>query len=295
MIQQKLWWLIAAVVLLAIGVVVTGRYSAARRARIHQELFAEFRPVSLSNCQLERFGEPNDGGYLLCGNLLAGPESGYSYGISGYDGWGCDISRKLNVPVHQYDCFDSRQPNCPDGRTVFHFECVGGERAVDEDGRLFDSVANQVAKNGDGNRRLVVKMDVEGAEWESLGKTPDAVLQRIDQLAVEFHHAAERFRWALLRRLRFDQPLMPRLWQADERAVAVVQRLKRFFYVAHVHFNNYSCTNGVPPFPSWAYEVLFVNKKLGVIDPSGASPKGSLVALDAPNNAQAPDCQTVFP
>ena len=69
--------------------------------------------MSLANCQFERFGEPNDGGYLLCGNLLATSESAYSYGIAGYDGWGCDVSRRLNVPLHQYDCFDTRRPACP--------------------------------------------------------------------------------------------------------------------------------------------------------------------------------------
>ena len=55
-------------------------------------LFEMLQPVALTNCQLERFGEANDGGYLMCGNLLGGIQSGYSYGISGYDKWGCDIS-----------------------------------------------------------------------------------------------------------------------------------------------------------------------------------------------------------
>lgn len=50
-----------------------------------QALFDLLRPVALSNCELERFGEANDGGYLMCGNLLGGVQSGYSYGIAGYD------------------------------------------------------------------------------------------------------------------------------------------------------------------------------------------------------------------
>jgi hypothetical protein len=43
------------------------------------------------------------------------------------------------------------------------------------------------------------------------------------------------------------------------------------------------------PFPAWAYEVLFVSKRLGVEDTSRRA--GGLHALDAPNNAGAPDCQ----
>ena len=100
-------------------------------------------------------------------------------------------------------------------------------------------------------------MDVEGAEWETFLQTPDAVLERIDQLSVEFHGAGE------------------------ERYLAAVLKLKRFFYVANLHFNNYSCQQDIPPFPSWAYEVLFVNKRLGVPDPSGTV-RGPH-PLDAPN------------
>ena len=70
--------------------------------KIRQAIFDLVQPVALSNCRLERFGEPHDGGYLMCANLLDGVAAGYSYGISGYDGWGCQISARLQVPVHQY-------------------------------------------------------------------------------------------------------------------------------------------------------------------------------------------------
>ena len=234
---------------------------------VRKNLFAELRPVKLSNCKLERFGEKNDGGYLLCGNLLGAVQAGYSYGISGYDGWGCDISRKLKVKVHQYDCFDLRQPSCPGGGTVFHGECVAGAASIQE-GRPFATILSQLRKNGDAAKRLIVKMDVEGAEWDALGKAPVAVLQRIDQLAIELHHNEE------------------------QRFLDVVKKLKRFFYVAHIHFNNYSCEANQKPFPAWAYEVLFVNKNVGVLDSSAPGP--DLHPLDAPNNPGRPDCQAVL-
>jgi hypothetical protein len=291
MIRPTVWRPLAAAVLVVAIFAATGTYSAIRRMTIHRELFAQLRPVALSNCQLERFGEPNDGGYLLCGNLLTGSRSAYSYGIAGYDGWGCGISRRLNVPVHEYDCFDTRQPRCPGGRPVFHPECVAGERTVDDTGRLFDTVASQVAKNGDDRHRLVVKMDVEGAEWEALLHIPDHVLQRIDQLVVEFHHEGEAPLSAIMRRVRLDQPLTPQVWSVDDRAVRLLEHLKRFFHVAHVHVNNFTCTEGVAPFPAWAYEVLFVNKTLGVPGPPQSAGARRDRALEAPNNPGAPDCQ----
>jgi hypothetical protein len=236
-------------------------------ARVRDRLFALLRPVTITNCELERFGERNDGGYLLCGNLLGAVRSGYSYGISGYDGWGCEVSRRLRVPVHEYDCFDTRKPDCAGGNTIFHAECVGAATATIE-GRPFDTIARQILANGDAVKSLVLKIDVEGAEWESFLQTPPSVLDRIDQMAVEFHG---------VQKASF---------------VKVIAKLKGTFHVAHLHINNYSCVPGLDPFPAWAYEVLFVNKRIAETD-------GSLARLphplDAPNNPAATDCQPAPP
>ena len=267
---------LVAVLIVLIGVLLAQRSGTASVAkemragdpRIRQELFALVQPVALKNCTLERYGEDHDGGYLVCGNLLKDVQAAYSYGISGYDKWGCDASTKLGVKLHQYDCFDTRQPSCPGGDTVFHAECIG-DAAKTEDGRLFDTMQNQLAKNGDATKRLVVKMDVEGAEWDSLLHAPDATLDRIDQLAIEFHYIN------------------------DERYVKTVQRLKQFFYVAHVHVNNWSCARGLDPFPGWAFEALLVNKRIGVLDPGQPAPP--LSALAARNRRFWPDCQLQAP
>ncbi len=232
---------------------------------VRAALFAELQPVQIANCELQRFGEPRDGGYLMCGNLLSEVGAGYSYGISGYDQWGCDISTKLGITVHQYDCFDTRQTTCPTGTLVFHAECVAGAPRVDDAGRVFAPLADQASRNGDQARRLVVKMDVEGAEWDTLASLPDADLARIDQLVIEFHQVH------------------------DPHFVAVVRRLKQHFYIANLHFNNFSCADTIAPFPAWAYEVLLVNKRLARVEPDAGRPAPS--PLDAANTTIAPDCQ----
>lgn len=236
-----------------------------------QALFDLLQPVALTNCQLERFGEAHDGGYLMCSNLLGSAQSGYSYGISGYDKWGCDISTRLNLTVHQYDCFNTTQPSCRNGQTVFHAECVGDTTEMLE-GRAFDTVTNQFAKNGDRSKRIVLKMDVEGAEWDSLLSLPDETLEQIDQMAVEFHWPEDdKFHWV-----------------QDDKYARVVRRLRGFFEVGHIHFNNRSCTGDLEPFPTWAYEVLFVSKRLAVVDPTRKG--GGLHPQDAPNNPSVADC-----
>jgi hypothetical protein len=235
-----------------------------------QRLFEEVQPVALANCRLERFGEDHDGGYLMCANLLSDAQSGYSYGISGYDKWGCDISTRRSIPVHQYDCFNLTRPSCPGGTTIFHEECVG-DTAKTESGRLFDSIPGQIAKNGDTGNHVVLKIDVEGAEWNAFAATPDDVLRRIDQLAVEFHIINDFYT------------------VNDVKYLEVVRRLKRVFHVANLHFNNFGCTGGVEPFSTWAFEVLFVNKRLDRL--TFARPAPQPHPLDARNNPGAPDCQ----
>ena len=108
------WWVARTRSLPEKPVVVHGK-EFTEADRIRKELFYEVQPIALANCELKRFGEANDGGYLLCANLLGDVKAGYSYGISGYDGWGCQISTDLRVKVHQYDCFDLTKPACSTG------------------------------------------------------------------------------------------------------------------------------------------------------------------------------------
>jgi hypothetical protein len=236
---------------------------------IRQVLMEALTPVSLSNCEFTRIGSANDGGYVMCGNLLSAGQAAYSYGIGGHDGWGCDVSKRLRLPVHQYDCFEPPRLTCEGGQFVPHDECVG-PKAETVDGRVFGTLANQIARNGDAGKVLIMKMDVEGAEWNSLLAAPDALLERIDQLAMELHGTDE---------LRF---------------VEAVQRLKRYFYPVHIHFNNWACRADTAPFPAPAYQVLFVNKRVAKPGPAGAG-RPPARQFDAPDNPAGPDCQLPTP
>lgn len=266
--SRKLRWVVLAVVLAAVGAAVwmsqfPRRETPGDPTLVRRALWFELQPVALDGCTLQRFGEAADGGYLLCAKLLAGATAGYSYGISGYDGWGCDVATQQRIPVHQYDCFNPTRPAC-EATTIFHDECVAGEPATIE-GRVFDTLERQFARNGDGDARLVVKMDVEGAEWEAFLTAPDAVLSRIDQLVVEFHGTDER------------------------RFLTAIRRLKQYFHVANLHMNNHACDPALAPFPAWAYEVLLVSRRLA--QPSAVQPPVAVHPLDRPNTLAVPDCQ----
>lgn len=233
--------------------------------RLRHAIMAELQPIALKNCTLQRFGSANDGGYLMCDNLLHKLDAGYSYGVGRNDDWGCEVSRRYQVPVHQYDCFDPARPTCDGGTFVFHNECLG-PRVETQESRAFDTLLNQVRKNGDAGRQLVVKIDIEGAEWEALEAAPDELLASLPQLAMELHG--------------FD----------DRQMLDVLRKLNRHFYLVNLHFNNWSCTPDAMPFPAWAYQVLWVNKRIAEIDPSIPVP-APMSPLNAPDTATRPDCQ----
>ena len=256
--------LVRIVMVVAAGLAVVATVDYWRDRQIREALHSALTPVEITNCQLQRFGSTNDGGYLMCANLLKPSQSAYSYGIDGTDDWGCGVAGPLQIPLHQYECFNTTAPTCREVAPRFHAECVGPAAAT-IDGRPFDTIANHIVKNGDTGKRLVMKMDVEGSEWASLLAAPDHVLEAIDQLAIEFHRIEDRA------------------------YLDTINRLKQFFYVAHYHHNNYECLSGFDPFAGPVFEVLMVNKRIAVANPWVTAWQSS--PLDAPNDPQRADCQ----
>jgi hypothetical protein len=253
----------------ALAVVIGAVVRRAAQRKLREAILAELQPVALKNCTFKRFGSANDGGYLMCENLIEPLDAAYSYGVGTNDDWGCEMSRRYHVPVYEYDCFDPARPTCNGGRLVFHNECVGN-RTGNTDSHFFDTLENQIKKNGDIGRHVIIKMDIEGAEWDSLLAAPDELLASIPQIAMEMHG------------------------YRDPKILEVLRKLNRNFYLVNLHFNNWSCTPKAAPLPAWAYQVLWVNKRIGVVDPVAPIP-APMSPLNAPDSPTWPDCQLGSP
>lgn len=237
----------------------------AEARHLRETILAELQPVALKNCTFKRFGSANDGGYVMCENLIEPIDAAYSYGVGPNADWDCDISRNYHVPVHQYDCFDPARPTCDGGTFDFHNECIANQAGT-KDGHVFDTLENQIRKNGDLDRHFIIKMDIEGAEWDALLAAPDELLESVPQITMEMHG--------------YDDP----------KIVEVLQKLKRHFYLVNLHFNNWSCTSKAAPLMAWAYQTHWVNKRIGVLDPTAPVP-APMSPLNAPDSPTWPDCQ----
>jgi len=103
---------------------------------------------------------------------------------------------------------------------VFHNECVDN-RSGHTGARISSTRWKTDQEERRPGRRLIIKMDIEGAEWDRYSQ-PRGVLASI-----------LRSRW----RARFDDP----------KIVEVLRKLKRNFYLVNLHFNNWSCTPKAAP------------------------------------------------
>lgn len=201
------------------------------------ETLALMAPNCLEVGGLVRVGNSfGDGGYVLADRLAAG-QAVYSYGISNEISFDLDLARR-GMSVFMYDHTIDAIPVAHEGLLFFRQGVADGPS---KDGR-FDSLENHVLRNGHGSRAdLILKMDVEGAEWDVLESASDATLSRFEQIVFEAHDLNALAEPAFRRRIH-----------------AILGRLSRLFALIHVHANNVAAPASVggltvPPLLEFSY------------------------------------------
>jgi hypothetical protein len=243
-------------------------------------LLRSFRPCTACN-KHRRYGEPNDGGYIMCeDDLTPGQIQGaYSYGINGFDGWGNDVSKALKIPVFEYDCTNRKLPlACPSCDLRFRPECILNHKSnyVNHPERAtYGTLSQQMQKNGHhevSEGALLMKIDIEGAEWQIFAEEPAENLKKFREIVVEFHN--------------LDQTDKHDLYLS-----AVKNILDAGFVVYHIHGNNNAgeARFGTKSVPS-VLEVTYLRRPNGHTDSECASHTVT-VPEDAVNNAGNPEMQ----
>ena len=185
---------------------------------------------------LVRIGRNNDGGYLMLNDFHKGGIA-YSFGISN------DVSWDKAMADCGYDVFmyDHTISALPEENDRFHWEKIGVASDKTEDPQL-KSLEELIFHNGHSQRKeMILKMDVEGAEWGCFSMTNSETLAQFDQIVLELHEIIQ-FR------------------KCDE-ILSVLQKIYRTHQCIHVHFNNLGyCTtiDGVPY--ADCVEVTFVRR-----------------------------------
>ena len=152
------------------------RTTADERIREAAELL---RPVTTSDLRLIRVGGDTDGGYIMMDPLIA--EGALSIGVGPDISWDIDVVGR-GIPVVMFDPTIRRPPAHLPGAT-FHRIGIGG---ADEGDLLTLPRLRELAGFG-ADQDLVLSMDVEGAEWESLRAAGSDSLRQYTQVTLELH------------------------------------------------------------------------------------------------------------
>lgn len=107
----------------------------------------------------------------------------YSFGIND------DVSWDSDMAARGYDVFmyDPTIDSLPQENERFHFfkEGIAGEEIK---AKSLNTLEHFVRRNGHADKdNMILKMDVEGAEWGFLSTVSPSLLNKFDQMVFEFH------------------------------------------------------------------------------------------------------------
>lgn len=183
-------------------------------------LYDLIRPQTCPGLKKMRVGNRlGDGGYVMADDFN-GIKAALSLGIGDEITWDVEMSER-GFDVFQFD-HTVEQPDEVATNPRLHFYKCGIASYTDQQQNLKtirDILAEEMADySGD----LILKMDIEGHEWDTLALIPDEVFSRFRQICIEIHNPLAR--------------PGQRVWR--NRNLSVLQKLHRKFAPVHLHANN---------------------------------------------------------
>lgn len=221
------------------------------------------KPEQAVGLQKIRVGNAGDGGYVMLDEFDK-CRVAYSLGIGGDVSWDIAVAEH-GLIIHQYDHTVSAAPSSHDN---FRFNKRGIAASDSPD---FVSLSKAIAANGDQhNRDMILKMDIEFAEWPVLDSIDPTVLAQFRQIVIEIHGLGR------LREQNFRS--------TAERALAKLCANHAVFHVHANNWGNYEMIENVP-----VPDVLELSYIRRDIRPLVASIETFPTSLDVPCHPDRPD------
>jgi hypothetical protein len=220
-------------------------------------------PVNVT-CGKVRVGGANDGGYVMA-NDFEGNRICYSIGVGPQVIWDSEMAAR-GMQIHQYD---HTVEGTPDTHPNFHFNRVGISHKSDDPQLI--TLETMLEQNDHlDEENMLLKIDVEGAEWDVFENMSSNTLMKFDQIVVEFHGLEF-----------FDRATF--LARADK----VFRNIAHTHSCIHIHGNNYGSFGIVKniPIPN-VIEITYARHgRFDFIESDDIFP----THLDDPCNSNVPD------
>lgn len=229
-----------------------------------RELLRLLKPNRVEGFQKARFGSAHDGGYVMIDDF-SGIVAALSFGIAQDACWDAAVANR-GVPVYQ---FDHTIDEPPIARPDLIFEKSRIVARAQRGARTLDEL---VSRHGmPWKSSLLLKIDIEGDEWDVFDAASEGALKSFAQIVGEFH---------FLGNVMVDAP-----WY--EKALRVFTKLSAHFAVVHVHGNNgHGARSAAGITVPHLLEVTLASKHRYAFGPTHEVFPG---ALDAPNDPNVPD------
>ena len=213
--------------------------------------------------KLYRTGHENDGGYIMLDKLLENKVA-YSFGISDDVSWDKFMTEQ-GFDVYMYDHTIEK---LPEENEKFHWKKIGLTGIYDENHSELRTLPMLLEDNGHLDKKhIILKMDIEGAEWEALCTLPDKFMEQFDQIMLEFHNMNREDNY-------------PKMEMA-------LEKLNKTHQLVHLHGNNWeNYTMMAGRVMPNVIECTYIKKDVcGFEERKGGSPD----ELDHANNEKWPD------
>jgi len=196
--------------------------------------------------KLYRHGRENDGGYVVPEIAFVQADALIGYGVADDISFEEQFSDKYNKPSFGFDCgVDTIKIN--NKKCTFVKECIANDKFVythQKSSGLFSSFDAQLKKLKLQDKKVFVKMDIEGAEYEAF----DGIFKHssnVTGIVLELHFQSTQ------------QILL---------ATKLLANLQKDFYLIHVHGNNCCSKRFTTKYSSGeiprVLEITFINKSL---------------------------------
>lgn len=239
----------------------SGRYISNKERKHFQAIHDSLHLKRVKDKSYVRIGGGNDGSYVMLDDFMTSKGIAYSFGI------GDDVSWDLHMAELGYDIYmyDHTIPTLPKKNENFHFFKLGiadSNEKTREDLKSLEYFLelNQHNKEKD----MILKMDVEGAEWGFLINVEQNTLLKFDQIVLELH-----------RLLNVEN---------TDKIVNALKKLSETHQLVHLHGNNSLQVKNINGclFVE-AVEALFVRKdKYEFVEVE----KNELLDIDEPNRRE---------
>lgn len=147
-------------------------------------LFSKMIPHDIPQFTKKRLGKEQDGGYVIPMDVLKEIEAVVVFGICDEDSFEQDLAKHLDPKGVPFFLCDPFVGYTAAGKNEFTFQSIGLAGETKEN---MITLPDFLRRHGLEGKKIFLKIDIEGAEWDSFAKLQASDLENVMALVIEFH------------------------------------------------------------------------------------------------------------